>query len=141
MQVLTSKPTKLIGDEEQIRIEERSSSATSNIILNVNGWIFMLMIIGETLRSVSELNARVKRTKIDKRINRHGRKGGSRNGLIWLESCWWKAKHVTHVTHKWAKTTNLFPALQYQRITEWQYFCLIYKWRKAELLLTKSKCK
>ena len=111
------------------------TSATSNNILNVNGWIFMLMIIGETLRSVSELNARVKRTKIDKRINRHGRKGGSRNGLIWLESCWWKAKHVTHVTHKWAKTTNLFPALQYQRITEWQYFCLIYKWRKAELLL------
>ena len=78
--MLTSKPTKLIGDEEQIRIEERSSSATSNIILNVNGSIFMLMIIGEPLRS--ESNARVKCTKIDKRINRHGRKGGSRNGLI-----------------------------------------------------------
>ena len=81
------------------------------------------------------IKVRVKRTKIDKRMNRHGRKGESRNGLIWLESCWWKAKHVTHVTHNWAKTTNLFPALQYQRITEWQYFCLIYKWRKAELLL------
>ena len=55
MQVLTSKPTKLIGDEEQIRIEERSSSATSNVILNINVCVLMQMIIGETLRS--EANA------------------------------------------------------------------------------------
>ena len=53
MQVLTSKPTKLIGDEEQIRIEERSSSATSNVILNINVCVLMQMIIGETLRSES----------------------------------------------------------------------------------------
>ena len=55
MQVLTSNPTKLIGDEEKIRIEERSSSATSNVILNINVCVLMQMIIGEKLRS--ELNA------------------------------------------------------------------------------------
>ena len=53
MQVLTSKPTKLTGDEEQIRIKERSSSATSNVILNINVCVLMQMIIGETLRSES----------------------------------------------------------------------------------------
>ncbi len=53
MQVLTSNPTKLIGDEEKIRIEERSSSATSNVILNINVCVLMQMIIGETLRSES----------------------------------------------------------------------------------------
>lgn len=53
MQVLTSKPTKVIGDEEKIRIKERSSSATSNVILNINVCVLMQMIIGETLRSES----------------------------------------------------------------------------------------